>query len=95
MALSLKQFKKAAALIYALNNAERLAIVAMLERKECTATEIMIKLETRQSISNRHLSILYDQQIVDKSRRVGRYVYYRLNVKRLRKAEEAVWMLCE
>lgn len=74
--------KKAALVFRAVNHKLRQQILAIIEDKEKTVTELYVILRIEQSVCSQQLSILRRAGIV-KVRRDGKFVYYRLDYSRL------------
>lgn len=90
--LSLKEVRAAAAMIRALNQEDRLKIVRLLETGEHRANEIMNHIRQQQSVTGKHLSILFEQDLVTR-KKTGRDMSYRLNGWQLQKVTAAIAML--
>lgn len=85
------QVKKAVLIFRALDNGVRQKIINMLEQDggKLTVTDIYIKLRCEQSIASQHLAILLKAGLVKKDK-IGKFGYYRTNIKTFEKVQKAV-----
>ena len=75
---------EAAMTIRSINHPIRKKVVELLEDvDEMNVTEIYVQLRMEQSIVSQHLAILLHAKIL-KTRREGKFIYYRLNRKRIK-----------
>ena len=75
--------KKAALILRALNHKLRQQILTVIEGEDkITVTEIYVRLRLEQSVASQHLAILRKAGIVS-TQRDGKYIYYKVNHKRL------------
>ena len=85
--------KKAALVIRALNDKLRQQILNLIEtEKKITVTEIYVKMRLEQSVASQHLAILRKAGLVSTSR-VGKFIYYSVNYKRIDQVNEIVEQL--
>lgn len=83
IALDHKLLRKAVLVLRSINHKLRQSIVNLLEEKEkLTVTEIYIKLRLEQSVASQHLAILRKAGVV-LTEREGKFIYYKLDKKRL------------
>lgn len=75
--------KKASLVFRAINHPLRQDIIRMIDEKgQITVTEIFVEMRLEQSVASQHLAILRRAGIVVPERD-GKFVYYKLNEKRL------------
>ena len=75
--------KKASLVFRAINHPLRQEIIKMIDEKgQITVTEIFVEMRLEQSVASQHLAILRRAGIVVPERE-GKFVYYKLNEKRL------------
>lgn len=75
--------KKAALILRALNHKLRQQLLKLIdEEKRITVTEIYVRLRLEQSVASQHLAILRKAGIVS-TQRVGKFIYYLINHKRI------------
>ncbi|MBN8833894.1 MAG: transcriptional regulator [Niastella sp. SCN 39-18] len=85
--------KKAAMVLRALNHKLRQQILNLIEtEKKITVTEIYVKMRLEQSVASQHLAILRKAGLVSTSR-VGKFIYYSVNYKRIDQVNEIVEQL--
>ncbi len=85
--------KKAAMVLRALNHKLRQQILNLIEtEKKITVTEIYVKMRLEQSVASQHLAILRKAGFVSTSR-VGKFIYYSVNYKRIDQVNEIVEQL--
>lgn len=81
--LNYKKLRKSVLILRAINHDLRLEIIKLLnEQEELTVTDIYVKLRVEQSVASQHLAILRKANVVVTDRK-GKFIYYRLNTKRL------------
>lgn len=85
--------RKAILTLRAINNKFRQEILKLLEEKEkLTVTEIYAQLERGQVDTSKHLGILRRNNIL-LTDKIGKYIYYRINSKRLEEINEVIQLL--
>ena len=78
-----QQVKKAALILRAINHKLRQKILFLIEEHEkISVTEIYIKLRLEQPVASQHLAILRKAEFV-KTERDGKFIYYKVNYKRM------------
>lgn len=88
--VDLLNVKKAAMTIRALNHKLRQQIIKLIdEHGKITVTELYVKLRLEQSVASQHLAILRKAGFV-KTNRDGKFIYYSVNVQRLKELNEFV-----
>ena len=76
--------KKAAIILRSMNHKLRQQIIKLIDENDrLTVTEIYIRLRLEQSVASQHLAILRRAGMV-KTIREGKFIYYELNVSRIR-----------
>ena len=68
---------RAAALMKALANPDRLMLLCQLSQREMSVSELESALGIRQPTLSQQLTVLRDEALVD-TRRDGKYIYYRV-----------------
>jgi len=82
--LDLLQLKKSAILLRAINHKLRQDILQWINEKgRVTVTELYIQLRLEQSVASQHLAVLRKAGFV-KTTREGKYIYYSVNIERMR-----------
>lgn len=82
--------KKAALVLRALNHKLRQQIFHLIEdSKKITVTEIYVQLRLEQSVASQHLAILRKAGIVI-TERDGKFIYYKVNYKRVEQLNDFV-----
>lgn len=82
--------KKAALVLRAINHKLRQQILKLIDEQEkITVTELYQKLQLEQSVASQHLAILRKAGFV-KTSRTGKFIYYSVNVKRLKELNQFV-----
>jgi len=82
--LDLLQLKKTAILIRAINHKLRQEILQWIDEKgRVTVTELYIQLRLEQSVASQHLAVLRKAGFV-KTTREGKFIYYSVNIERMR-----------
>ena len=82
--LDLLQLKKSAILLRAINQKLRQDILQWINEKgRVTVTELYIQLRLEQSVASQHLAVLRKAGFV-KTTREGKYIYYSVNIERMR-----------
>lgn len=82
--LDLLQLKKSAILLRAINHKLRQDILQLINEKgRVTVTELYIQLRLEQSVASQHLAVLRKAGFV-KTTREGKYIYYSVNIERMR-----------
>lgn len=83
-----KEINTAAMTIRSINHPIRKKIVELLEDvDEMNVTDIYVKLRMEQSIVSQHLAILRSANIL-KTRRNGKFIFYKVNRKRLKQLSQ-------
>lgn len=78
-----QQVKKAALVLRAINHKLRQKILMLIEEHEqISVTDIYIKLRLEQPVASQHLAILRKAGFV-KTERDGKFIYYKVNYKRI------------
>ena len=76
--------KKAALVLRAFNHKLRQQILKLIDaQKKITVTEIYVKLRIEQSVASQHLAILRRAGFVN-TERDGKFIYYTVNVDRMK-----------
>jgi len=82
--LDLLQLKKSAMLLRAINHKLRQEILQWINQKGSpTVTELYIQLRMEQSVASQHLAVLRKAGFV-KTTREGKYIYYSVNIERVK-----------
>jgi DNA-binding transcriptional ArsR family regulator len=82
--VDLLNVKKAALALRAVNHKLRQQILKLIDEQEkITVTELYVKLRLEQSVASQHLAILRKAGFVNTSRD-GKFIYYSVNVSRLK-----------
>lgn len=82
--LDLLQLKKSAVLLRAINHKLRQEILQWIDEKgRVTVTELYVHLRLEQSVASQHLAVLRKAGFV-KTTREGKYIYYSVNIERIR-----------
>ncbi|HSB93017.1 MAG TPA: metalloregulator ArsR/SmtB family transcription factor [Flavitalea sp.] len=82
--------KKAAMILRAMNHKLRQQIIKLIDdNKRITVTEIYVKLRLEQSVASQHLAILRRAGIV-KTTRDGKFIYYTVNVEKVKQIMDFV-----
>lgn len=90
LTVNLLTIKKAALMLRAINHKLRQQILRQIDEHErITVTELYIKLRLEQSVASQHLAILRKAGFV-KTSREGKFIYYSVNVQRLKDVNEMV-----
>jgi len=88
--LDLLDVKKAALVLRAVNHKLRQQILKQIdEQGRMTVTELYIKLRLEQSVASQHLAILRKAGFVN-THRDGKFIYYSVNVNRIREVKRFV-----
>lgn len=82
--MDLLLLKKTSVILRALNHKMRQQILQLIDQKgKVTVTEIYIHLRVEQSVASQHLAILRKAGFVQTTRE-GKYIYYSINMDRMR-----------
>ena len=82
--VDLLNVKKAALILRAVNHKLRQEILKLIDELEkVTVTELYVKLRLEQSVASQHLAILRKAGFV-KTTRDGKFIYYSVNVDRMK-----------
>src|SRR6478752_8552484 len=82
--------KKASLILRSINHKLRQQIIKLLdEHQKMTVTEIYVKLRLEQSVASQHLAILRRAGIV-KTTRDGKFIYYSVNVEKVKQIMDFV-----
>lgn len=82
--LDLLHIKKGALVLRALNHKLRQQILKLIdENDKMTVTDLYVKLRLEQSVASQHLAILRKAGFV-KTTRDGKFIYYSVNVSRMK-----------
>jgi DNA-binding transcriptional ArsR family regulator len=88
--LDLLNIKKAALILRAVNHKLRQQILKQIDESgKITVTELYVKLRLEQSVASQHLAILRKAGFV-KTTRDGKYIYYSVNMVRIRELNQIV-----
>jgi DNA-binding transcriptional ArsR family regulator len=88
--VDLLNIKKAAMVIRAINHKLRQQILKLIdENGKITVTEIYVKLRLEQSVASQHLAILRKAGFV-KTDRDGKFIYYSVNISRIKELNHFV-----
>ena len=88
--VDLLNVKKAALILRAVNHKLRQQILKLIdEHGRMTVTEIYVKLRLEQSVASQHLAILRKAGFV-KTDRDGKFIYYSVNMDRLKELNQFV-----
>jgi ArsR family transcriptional regulator, virulence genes transcriptional regulator len=88
--VDLHNVKKAALILRALNHKLRQQIIKLIdENGKMTVTELYVKLRLEQSVASQHLAILRKAGFV-KTDRDGKFIYYSVNVDRMKELNRFV-----
>lgn len=88
--VDLLNIKKAALVLRAINHKLRQQMLRLIDEQEkITVTELYQKLQLEQSVASQHLAILRKAGFV-KTSRTGKFIYYSVNVKRLKELNQFV-----
>ena len=86
--LDLLLLKKTSVILRALNHKLRQQILQLIDQKgKVTVTEIYIHLRVEQSVASQHLAILRKAGFVNTTRE-GKFIYYSINIDRMRALTE-------
>ena len=86
--LDLLQLKKSAILLRAINHKLRQDILQWINEKgRVTVTELYIQLRLEQSVASQHLAVLRKAGFV-KTTRDGKFIYYSVNIERVKAVTE-------
>jgi DNA-binding transcriptional ArsR family regulator len=89
------ELRKAVLVLRAVNHKLRQQIMELLEENEqMTVTDLYIKLRLEQSVASQHLAILRRAGVVA-TQRQGKFIYYRVDKKRLSDISRLVEELTE
>ena len=82
--------KKAALILRSLNHKLRQQIIKIInDDVKLTVTEIYVKLRLEQSVASQHLAILRKAGVV-KTQREGKYIFYTINVERIKSIDSFI-----
>ena len=85
--------KKSALILRSINHKLRQQIVELInDHGQMTVTEIYIKLRLEQSVASQHLAILRKAGFVN-TNRDGKFIYYSVNVERMKELNKFVEQL--
>ncbi len=88
--VDLMNVKKAALTIRAFNHKLRQQILKLIDEEgKITVTELYVKLRLEQSVASQHLAILRKAGFVNTSRD-GKFIYYSVNVNRLKELNQFI-----
>jgi DNA-binding transcriptional ArsR family regulator len=88
--VDLLNIKKAALTLRAFNHKLRQQILKLIdEQQKITVTELYVKLRLEQSVASQHLAILRKAGFVSTTRD-GKFIYYSVNVNRLKELNQFV-----
>lgn len=88
--VDLLHIKKAALVLRALNHKLRQQILKLIDENEkMTVTDLYVKLRLEQSVASQHLAILRKAGFV-KTTRDGKFIYYSVNVSRMKELNKFV-----
>lgn len=93
LTLDLLLLKKTSVILRALNHKLRQQILQLIDQKgKVTVTEIYIHLRVEQSVASQHLAILRKAGFVNTTRE-GKFIYYSINMDRMRALTELMEQL--
>ena len=88
--VDLLHIKKAALVLRALNHKLRQQILKLIDENEkMTVTDLYVKLRLEQSVASQHLAILRKAGFV-KTTRDGKFIFYSVNVSRMKELNKFV-----
>ena len=88
--VDLLHIKKAALVLRALNHKLRQQILKLIDENEkMTVTDLYVKLRLEQSVASQHLAILRKAGFV-KTARDGKFIFYSVNVSRMKELNKFV-----
>jgi len=91
--VDLLNVKKAAMIIRAVNHKLRQQILKLIDdHGKITVTELYVKLRLEQSVASQHLAILRKAGFVN-TNRDGKFIYYSVNVERMKELNKFVEQL--